>query len=420
MKRLILGLLLIYSVNVLEAYPSEQITSGEIGNTSNEILIGYNPADFNIVGTALPGAALINVVITDLYNSRCSNDIKYTIVGSEDSRIMQVIKKESELSSSTYANPRTQLTPNILIATHLVKGNAIFKQGNVSINLSLEDRQECLWYQAKVSGSENDFNELVDKAIRLLGKKICMSEPKVQNCQALYYTIVTSKKTTTKLKPIENYRGINKTLKSFEEDKDTYYIYVDTDKATIEQLHIDSKSTRTIHREHYELNMASCKYEPKSEDKVVKNLGGSSVLKSEDVGWGFEDDTKFYIDLPSSQKELSFTWGRLKSDGSYSKHLTYRKKIPQIVKNMMKKVNDMATLFRNETKNSKEIETFKALYDYPGTPRDVQCVGKVAMESLLIPRLDGLQDPDVEFKINIRASTKEEKKVMKAYRKRRF
>jgi len=232
-----------------------------------------------------------------------------------------------------------------------------------------------------------------------------------------FFTLTTTQKTTTKVKPIEKYRGIGKTLKSYEEDKDTFYMYVDAENAKIVQYHIDEKSTRKIHKEAYELNMKSCQYEVATKDKLIKNMGGSPVLKSEDAGWGFEDDTKIYVELPSSDKTLSFKWKQLRDNGRYSNSAKYKKEIPQMVKNMMGKVNDMATLFRKETKNSKEIEYFKSLYVYPGTPQDVQCGGKVAMESLLIPPLDGLQDPDVEFKINIRPSTKDEIKVMKQYMK---
>ncbi len=391
-------------------------------SSSEQMTVGYNPADFTIVGNSTPGAGLASMVVTDLNIFRCSNNSgrSYAVVASEDPRMKEVIEKEIEFSSGSYADPSGRLQSNIMEASHLVKGNATFENGRVSINLRVEDQQGCLNYQSKVSGSETDFYKLVDEAARSLGSKMCTHTPKVRNCPEPYYTVTTSQKTSTKLKPIENYRGISKTLKSFEEDKDIYYMYVDTDKGKIDQLHVDPKSTRTIHKERYELNMKSCQYEVQSKDEVVKNMGGSPALKSEDAGWGFEDNTKFYVDVPSSQKELSFTWGRLRKEGHYSKHLRYKEKIPQMAKDIIGKVNDMATLFRNESKNSKEIEYFKALYDYPGTPRDVQCGGKVAMESLLIPPLDGLQDPDVDFKINIRPSTKEEKKVMKAYRKGRF
>ena len=233
-----------------------------------------------------------------------------------------------------------------------------------------------------------------------------------------FFTVKTTERTTSIVKPIENYRGINKPLKSYEEDKDVYYIYIDTDKAKIEQYHINKLSTRKIHKEAYKLNMKSCQYEVKSKDRLVKNLGGSPILKSEDAGWGFDDNTKIYVDLPSSNKTLSFTWGRLRKDATYHANKKYKKEIPKIVKELMGKVNGMATLFRNESKNSKEMEYFKSLYDYPGTSQHVQCGGKVAMESLLIPPLDGFQDPEVKFSINIRPSNKNEKKVMKAYLKR--
>ena len=236
-------------------------------------------------------------------------------------------------------------------------------------------------------------------------------------CEEPYYTVTTSEKITTTVKSIENYRGISKDLKSYQEDKDTYYIYIDADKAKIEQYHVDVKSTRKIHREKYKLNMNSCQYEIKNEDKLIKNMGGRDMLKSEDAGWGFEDDTKIYVTLPSSEKKLSFTWGRLRENGRYSNSKKYKKEIPEIAKRMMGKMNDMATLFRKESKNNQGMEIFKSLYDYPGTPKHVQCGGKVAMESFLIPPLDGLQDPDIDFRIDIRPSTKNEIRIMKKYMK---
>lgn len=403
MKKLILGLFLIYSVNVLEA------------SSSQEAAIGYNPADFTIVGKSFSGSGLADPVITGLHNSRCSNDSSrsYTVVGSEDPKTMEVIEKEIEFSSSSHADPATRLTPNIEAATHLVKGNAIFEQGSVSISLRIEDRQGCLQAQAKVSGPEKSFYKLIDKATRSLGNQMCIPESNVQTCQKPYYTVTTSQKTTTVVKALENYRGISKDLKSYQEDKDTYYIYIDSENAKIEQYHVDTKSTRKIHRETYKLNMDSCQYKIEKEDKLIKNMGGRDILKSEDAGWGFEDDTKIYVDLPSSDKELSLTWAKLRENGLYSNSKKYKKKIPEIVKSMMGKVNDMTTLFRKESKNSKEIEIFKSLYDYPGTPEHVQCGGKVTMETFLIPPLDALQDPDIDFKINIRPSTKSEIKIMK-------
>jgi len=239
------------------------------------------------------------------------------------------------------------------------------------------------------------------------------------NCEEkeTFYTITTKQKTTRTIKPIEKYRGISKTLKNIEEDKHLYYTYIDADNALIYQYHVDKKSTRKIHKEAYKLNMQSCQYELVTNEKMITNLGGSPILKSEDAGWGFEDNTKIYVDLPSSNKRLSFSWGKLHDSGYYSNQKKYKEEIPKIVKTMMGKVNDMATQLRNETKNSKGVEIFKSFYDYPGTPRDVQCGGKVAMESLMIPPLDALQDPDIEFKIKIRPSTQAEIKIMKSYMK---
>ena len=265
-----------------------------------------------------------------------------------------------------------------------------------------------------------DFETFILKVTEQLGeeKSTILNELKVPfECPKPYYTVTTKQKTIQKVKPIEKYRGISKTLKNVEEDKNVYYVYVDAENAVIKQYPVDKRSTRSTYREAYKLNMKTCQYEVVTKENLVKNLGGSDILKSEDAGWGFEENTKIYVDLPSSEDILSFSWGKLRDSGYYSAKRKYKKEIPQIVKTMMGKVNDMATLLRNETKNSKEIEQFKSLYDYPGTPQDVSCGGKVAMESLLIPPLDGFQDPDVAFTIDIRPSTENEIKIMKVYLK---
>ena len=403
MNKLLLGLFFIFSINSFGA------------TVSQEINIGYKPSDFTIVGKNFPSSALADIVITDLSKAHCSNNTNnsYKVVSSKDPRVIKVINREIELSSSPYADANSKLTPNIIRVTNLITGSAVFSNGKVLITLRLKNIRACVWYQAKISGDEDNFYKLVDRVTKSLAEQICLNKPKIETCSKLYYTVTTTQKIISKLKPIEEYRGIDKDLKSFEEDRHKYYIFVDVDKGKILQLHIDNKSTRKIHKEAYVLNMKSCKYEVKKKDKLVKNLGGSPILKSEDKGWSFGKDTKFYINLPSSSKELSFTWGSLKKSGYYSKSMTYKKKIPKIVKDMMGKVNDMATLFRNESKNSKEIDIFKNLYDYPQTPQYVKCGGKVAMETLLIPLLDGFQDPKVEFKIDIRPSTKSEIKILK-------
>lgn len=155
---------------------SLEAASGE----TDHMAIGYNPADFTIVGKSMSGSALMDIVVTGLYDSRCSDESSnsYTIAGSEDPGTMEAINKEIELSSSDHADPSTRLRPDILIATHLAKGEAVFEQGNVSINLRIEDRQGRIKAQAKVSGSENSFYDLVDEATRSLGHQMCKPEPK--------------------------------------------------------------------------------------------------------------------------------------------------------------------------------------------------------------------------------------------------
>jgi len=395
MKKMLLGLLLVCSVNLLKAASGQQTA------------IGYNPADFTIVGNATPGDRLANMVVTDLDIFRCS----YKVVATEDPRMKEAIEKEIEFSSGDYVDPSNRLKPHFTEATHLVKGKATFKNGSVSIDLRIEDRQGSLTAQAKASGPEGSFFKLVDKASKSLAD---------QMCPEAYYTVITSKKTTTKLKPIENYRGTNRELVSFEKDKDLYYIYVDTDKGKIDQLHVDAKSTRTIHQERYRLNMQSCQYEVESKEEVVKSMGGSPILKSEDAGWGFDKNTIFYVDLSPDHKPLQFTWGRLRKNGRYSKQLTYKKKIPQLAKTIFDQVNDMAAKYRNEAKNSELIAVWKAQIDAIEPLKENRCGSKVALESAMIPPVDGTQDQKIAFKIEIRPSTKEERKRMEAYRKGRF
>ena len=228
-----------------------------------------------------------------------------------------------------------------------------------------------------------------------------------------YYTAIVTTRRTTLNKPLEHYRGIDKTLKSFEQDKDYYYLYFDLDKGVLHQFHSDSRSSRIIHSERYELNTKKCFYELQSSDTKVKYLGGSPVLKSPDNGWGFEDNSKIYIELPDSQKELVFTWGELRKKGSISKHANYKEYMPKLAKKIFNKTNDMATKYRLAARNSQIIAVWKAMVDAYGESKDVKCGGKVALEGMMIPPIDGTYVPDVEFKIYIRKSTQKETDIMK-------
>lgn len=228
-----------------------------------------------------------------------------------------------------------------------------------------------------------------------------------------YYTAIVTRKTTTIHKPLENYRGIDKPLKSFEKDKDYYYLYFDLDKGVLHQFHSDSRSSRVIHNERYKLNTQKCRYELQESDEKIKYLGGSPIFKSEDNGWGFEESSKIYIELPGSQKETSFTFGELRKRGSYFKKVKYKEKMPKLAKEFLKNMQDTASVFRDFSKNSKEMEKFKNFFKYQVSPQDVKCGGKISLETLLIPPIDATYDPDVEFKIYIRKSTQKEKDIMK-------
>ena len=87
--------------------------------------------------------------------------------------------------------------------------------------------------------------------------------------------------------------------------------------------------------------------------------------------------------------------------------------MPQLAKEIFNKVADITTNYRNTAKNSEEIKIWKAMIEQSATPQETKCGGKVSLESLLIPPIDNTQDQKVEFKINIRPSTKSEIKIFK-------
>jgi hypothetical protein len=222
-----------------------------------------------------------------------------------------------------------------------------------------------------------------------------------------YFTVTTTIKETTNVIPIKSYRGINMPLKSSTKDKHTFYVYIDTDSAKIEQHHVDNLSSRTIYNEKYELDSQSCLYQIVKNEKVVHDLGGRDVLKSEDSGWGFEDDTRIYVALPKSTNEISFTWKELNNNGSYRENKKYKGEVPEVAKEILGGLANISANYINITNGSQEIEIFKRLFDYPGTNADGKCRGKVAIESLLMLPLR-VEDSDIEFDIYIKPATKSE------------
>ena len=147
------------------------------------ITIGYNPADFTVTGPdyivdAFKGGALADLVTVDLVMSRCSDDSStpYEVVESANPRIVAIVEAEIALQSSPLFDPATRVIPHFLAATHLAKGSANFDQGNVIINLRVEDRQGHVKAQANVSGPEDNFSEMIDEAVSSLANQICTGE----------------------------------------------------------------------------------------------------------------------------------------------------------------------------------------------------------------------------------------------------
>jgi hypothetical protein len=150
---------------------------------SKGITIGYNPADFTVTGPnyivdTFKGSALADLVTVDLFTSRCSDDssTSYEVVESANPRVVAIIEAEIELQSSPLFDPASRVRPHFLAATHLAKGSANFVQGNVIINLRVEDRQGHVTAQSNVSGSEDNFFGLIDEAVRSLANQICTGE----------------------------------------------------------------------------------------------------------------------------------------------------------------------------------------------------------------------------------------------------
>lgn len=412
MKKLILGLLFLYNVNVLEASSSQQIN------------IGYNPADFTFTmngkQTSWGGAGLSSMVVTDLDIFRCS----YTVVVTEDPRMMEALEKEIEFSSSEYVDPSNRLISNPTVATHLVKGSAIFVQGSVTINLRIEDRQGSLVAHAKVSGPKGSYFKLVTEATRSLAKQMCR-EP--------YYTATFNKKITKKAKVLKSYRGMSKSLKNVLEDHEKFYIYVDVANGKVIQHFVEDKSYRKNHREKYKLNMQTCKYSIDVKDTKIKKHGARSLLRSDDMGWGIEDETEFYVKLPHTEKRVSFTWKYLKKYGRINENISYSygifdlpkdlannaelKKGAKMAEEETKKLGKNSADYIRKAENNEGLKKFQKFVTHPLTPKDIQCGMDVSMESMMMQPLDGTLDPKVNVKVNIRNSSKAEIAIMKAIMK---
>ena len=427
MKKLILGLLLVYSVNVLEASSSQQVA------------ISYNPADFSVTihGKSFPGSGLSNMVSTVLFNSRCSDDSgrSYEVSSSEDPRAIEAIANEMNLSNSIYSDPSTRLTPNIVESTHLVKGNLIVEQGKVTVNLRIEDRQGCLRAQAKVSGPEKSFYELIEDATRSLAHQMCMPKSNVlSECEKGFYTATLNKKTTKKAKVLKSYCGMSKSLKNMLEDHEKFYIYVDVVNGKVIQHFVEDESYRKMHREKYELNMQTCQYSIDVKDTKIKKHGARPLLRSDDMGWGIEDETEFYVKLPHTEKRVSFTWKYLKKYGRINKNISYSygvfdlpkdlannaelKKGVEMAEEETKKLGKNSADYIRKAENNEGLKKFQKFVTHPLTPKDIQCGMDVSMESMMMQPLDGTLDPKVNVKVNIRNSTKAEIAIMKASMKK--
>jgi hypothetical protein len=325
-----------------------------------------------------------------------------------------------------------------MVATHLVKGNVIYEQGSMSINLRIEDRQGCLAAQAKVSGKGvkgKEFFELIDEATRLLGQQMCMPERNNDKaCPKHYYTATLNKKITTSAKVLKAYRGMSKSLKNVLEDNEKFYIYVDVANGKVVQRFLEDESYRKNHKENYKLNMKSCQYKIDVKDTKIKKQGARPLLHSDDMGWGIEDETKFYVKLPHTDKRVSFTWKYLKDHGRISKNISYSYGIFDVPKDLAnnaavkkgikmaeeetKKLSKNSADYIKKAENSQGLKKFQKFVNQPLASPDVICGINVSLESMMMQPIDGTADPKVNVKVKIRKSTKAEIAIMKASMKK--
>ena len=270
-----------------------------------------------------------------------------------------------------------------------------------------------------------------------LGKKdsTIMAELKVPfECEEYFYTATLNKKTTRKAKVLKSYRGMSKSLKNVLEDHEKFYIYVDVAKDKVVQHFVEDESYRKKHREKYELNMQTCQYSIDVKDTKTKKQGARALLRSDDMGWGIEDETKFYVKLPHTSKRVSFTWKHLKDHGRINKTISYSygifdlpkdlannaelKKGAKMAEEETKKLGTNSADYIRETENNQDVKKFQKFVTHPLTPRDIQCGIDVSIESMMMQPLDGTLDPKVNVKVNIRKSTKAEIAIMKASMKK--
>jgi hypothetical protein len=258
-------------------------------------------------------------------------------------------------------------------------------------------------------------------------ESIIKAELKVPfKCEEYFYTATLNKKITSTAKVLKSYRGMGQSLKSTEEDVLKFYIYVDVANGKVVQHMIEDESYRKIHKERYKLNMQSCQYKIEVKNTQIQKKGARPLLHSDDMGWGIEDETNFYVKLPFSEKRISFNWKKLKEQGRIYAKKAYSHDPFKVSKEIGSKygLNNLLKLRKKEmkkqAKNSADYidkakgNRFQSFTSPHAPSRDIQCGIDVSMESLMLRPIDGTLPKQISVKVKIRKSTKAEIAIMKA------
>ena len=345
MKKLILGLLLICSINVLVAssHPSPQIT---------RMVISDEPADFTFVRNGKNRSPEVPLLFIEeeLTNSYFSNDghrscvFLFAVNQKDLKKHRETIEKEN---SNENIDPDTRLTARFVAATHLLKGSAIFDNGCTMVNLRIEDRKGCIRAQKKISVSGMNMWQAVEKltreAARSLGYQICNSKSNEQTCSKShytdelscpYYTMRTVVKKIESQEPNMRTGGRNLDLTTVTLKDTKQVIYIDTIKGKILNAPFVKKTSVKKTSEKYKLNTSSCQYEiVEKVEELPYHKASFSYLNNFSSSNAFTKDTVLDLQISSiKDKVIKVPWHALKESGRFSDSSNWIQKKSKIEK----------------------------------------------------------------------------------------
>ena len=337
MKKLILGLLLICSINVLVAssHPNPQIT---------RMVIGDEPADFTFVRNGKNRSPDVPILLIEeeLTNSYFSNDGHRSCVfvfaaNQKDlKKYRETIEKERQDERN---DPRFLPKANFIIATHLLKGSATFDHGCAMVNLRIEDRKGCIRAQKKISVSGRKWEviyKLIREAARSLGYQICNSKSNEQTCSKSHYTDELFCPYTIELTRVKDIikNGINRGLKATSPEitslKETSkrVIFINPTKGEIKNIPLNSGnySVRTGYKQAYDYK--NCKvYLEALDKKEDKDLNRAVVrVTSSTPNKKFNSNTRLIFEIMDVEPLIDISWYDLShAYPTFSKKGTYVK-----------------------------------------------------------------------------------------------